>query len=312
MNKRPWDDVAATATPDKNKMMSYEELVERAVKLGIHIRNRIQLPDRRINVFGIPRGGINAVLALRAWGGDFSVTSDPNLAHVFVDDIVDTGATAERYAKLHGKQTFALVDKRQLEDRDIGWVVFPWEGTSTGSFEDNITRLIQFVGEDPTRGGLKDTPARTAQAWRFWTSGYEMDASEILKTFEDGAKGYDEMVVVSSIPVYSHCEHHLAPIFGTATVAYIPDGRIVGLSKLNRLVDMYARRLQVQERMTQEIADTLMKHLRPKGCGVTITARHLCMESRGVQHNSETTTSALLGVFRDDAQVRAEFMALRK
>lgn len=171
--------------------------------------------------------------------------------------------------------------------------------------------LLQGIELDPKREGLKETPARVAKAWEFWTRGYAQSASEILKTFEDGADNYDEMVVVSSIPVYSHCEHHLAPIFGTATVAYIPNGRIVGLSKINRLVDMFARRLQVQERMTRQIAEALMEHLEPRGCGVTICARHFCMESRGVRNASETTTNALLGIFREDAKVRSEFLSLK-
>ena len=131
--------------------------------------------------------------------------------------------------------------------------------------------------------------------------------------FEDGAEGCDEMVVVHDIPVYSHCEHHLAAIFGIATVAYIPNGKIVGLSKLPRLVDIFARRLQVQERLTNQVADAIMKHLEPKGCGVVVKARHMCMESRGIrQPNSYTTTSALRGVFKSDPSARAEFLSLTR
>jgi GTP cyclohydrolase I len=161
------------------------------------------------------------------------------------------------------------------------------------------------------RGGLIETPLRAAKAWEEWTSGYNQDPAELLKVFEDGAEGCDQMVVVSDIPVYSHCEHHLAPIFGHATVGYLPSSRIVGLSKLNRLVDVFARRLQVQERMTNQIADALMTHLQPRGVGVVIKARHMCMESRGVKQNgSLTTTSSLHGVFRDDPTVRSEFFSL--
>lgn len=173
-----------------------------------------------------------------------------------------------------------------------------------------FAELLAAFDPDADREGLAETPVRAAKAWQFWTSGYGQNPADILKTFEDGADGCDEMVVVQNIPVYSKCEHHLADIFGYATVAYIPDGRIVGLSKLNRLVDIFARRFQVQERMTNQIAEALMEHLRPHGCGVVIKARHMCMESRGVQHNSHTTTSALRGVFREDATVRAEFLAL--
>jgi len=178
--------------------------------------------------------------------------------------------------------------------------------------EDIMRALLRQVGKDPARSGLVETPARAAKAWKEWTRGYYEAPEDVLKVFEDGAEGCDQMVVVQDIPVYSHCEHHLAPIFGTATVAYIPDGRIVGLSKINRLVDMFARRLQVQERMTNQIADALQDHLRPIGCGVLIRARHFCMESRGVKQNSLTTTSALRGVFKEDATVRGEFMALAR
>jgi GTP cyclohydrolase IA len=172
--------------------------------------------------------------------------------------------------------------------------------------------LATVIGENPTRGGLMETPRRVVEAWNQWTSGYHKKAADILKVFEDGAEGCDEMVVVKDIPIYSHCEHHLAPIFGTATIGYLPNGKIVGLSKLNRLADMFARRLQVQERMTNQIADALMQHLEPLGCGVVINARHMCMESRGVCQSSHTVTSALRGNFKDNPTVRAEFLALAR
>lgn len=172
--------------------------------------------------------------------------------------------------------------------------------------------MLHAVGEDVARGGLAETPRRVSEAWLEWTSGYGADPAQVLKCFEDGAEKCDEMVVVRNIPIYSHCEHHLAAIFGTATIGYLPNGKIVGLSKLNRLADVFARRLQVQERMTNQIADALWDNLAPLGVGVVINARHLCMESRGVrQHgNSNTVTSALRGVFRTDPSVRAEFLKL--
>lgn len=175
-----------------------------------------------------------------------------------------------------------------------------------------LLREIEQVPEDEAlRGGLQETPLRVAKAWEFWTSGYKMDPAEVLKTFEDGAEGVDEMVLVKDIPVYSHCEHHLAAIFGTATVAYIPNGRIVGLSKLSRLVDLHSRRLQVQERLTNDIASDLWDHLQPLGVGVILRCRHLCMESRGIcQQGHHTVTSALRGVLKDNRDSRSEFMAL--
>lgn len=176
-----------------------------------------------------------------------------------------------------------------------------------------IRQLLNAVEPNPERGGLIETPDRVAKAWEFWTSGYGKTAADVLKVFEDGGENYDEMVMVKDIPVYSHCEHHLAPIFGTATVAYIPNGRIVGLSKLSRLVDLHSRRLQVQERLTNDIAEDLWKHLQPLGVGVIIKARHMCMESRGLcQQGHHTITSALRGVLKDQPEARAEFMGLAK
>lgn len=183
---------------------------------------------------------------------------------------------------------------------------------TTKHIESLIAELIRLL--DPNGGdreGLADTPERVARAWQHWTRGYRQNAADIFKVFEDGAEDYDELVLVKDIPVYSKCEHHLADIFGTAAVAYIPRGRVVGLSKLSRLVDMHARRLQVQERMTRDIADDLWKHLRPRGVGVIIRARHMCMESRGIcQQGHHTVTCALHGAFKEDLAARAEFMAL--
>lgn len=177
--------------------------------------------------------------------------------------------------------------------------------------EQIIRDLLVYIGENPDREGLQDTPARVLRAWSFWTRGYGMDAASILKVFEDGAEGCDQMVVRKNIPLYSKCEHHLADIIGIATVAYIPRGKIVGLSKLDRLVTMYARRLQVQERMCNQIADALQTHLNPIGVGVWISARHMCVESRGVQHADSTTiTTALRGAMLDEPAARAEFLAM--
>lgn len=167
-----------------------------------------------------------------------------------------------------------------------------------------------IIGEDVDRGGLLETPKRVVKAWKDWTAGYHVDIKALLKVFEDGAAGYDEMVVRKDIRIYSHCEHHLAPIIGRCTIAYIPDGAVVGLSKLDRLADAFARRLQVQERLTVQIADALMEHLHPKGVGVYIDAEHLCVASRGVkQENSNTITCALRGVMKEQPETRAEFMA---
>lgn len=178
--------------------------------------------------------------------------------------------------------------------------------------EDLIRGVLDALGEGQ-REGLEDTPARVVKAWRTWFGGYHLDPKDVLKTFEDGAEGVDEMVIEVDIPFYTHCEHHMASFFGLASVAYIPNGKVLGLSKMNRLVDMFARRLQVQERLTNQIADALQAGLDPKGVGVLLRARHMCVESRGVQHRGcSTTTSALRGAIKDEPDARMEFLTLAK
>ena len=290
-----------------NKMVS---LLATALAGRIH-----RLQPEATKVFAIPRGGIPAALAVAGHHGNLQLVDDPAEADLFIDDIIDSGDTMRRWCNEYpGKPFFALIDKIEKDGELSGhWVVFPWEETVEGGIEDNIKRLLQFIGEDPERGGLRETPRRVAKAWAHWCSGYGKNAADILKVFEDGAEKYDEMVIVKDIPIYSHCEHHLAPIFGTVTIAYIPNGKIVGLSKLSRLADIYARRLQVQERLTNQIADALDEHLQPKGVGVIIRARHLCMESRGIcQQGHHTITSELRGVLKDKPEARAEFMELAK
>lgn len=164
---------------------------------------------------------------------------------------------------------------------------------------------------DTLRPGTAETPQRFAKAFEFLTSGYNADPREVLKAFEDGAENYDEMVFQSGIPCYSLCEHHIVPFFGHVCIGYIPDGRIVGLSKLSRLVDVFSRRLQVQERLTNEIANALDEVLKPRGVGVVVACRHLCMESRGIQRAGTVTyTTALRGLMKNSERTRAEFNSL--
>lgn len=171
--------------------------------------------------------------------------------------------------------------------------------------------LLRYIGEDPAREGLQDTPRRFLAAWREWCSGYGRDVQDVLRTFEDGAEQCDEMVIVRQLPVFSLCEHHCAPIFGHAHIAYIPQGRILGLSKFARVVDIFARRLQVQERLTAQIAMALWGALSPQAVGVVLECRHMCMESRGARvPGTITTTSKLLGAFKTEPAARAEFMRL--
>jgi GTP cyclohydrolase I len=181
---------------------------------------------------------------------------------------------------------------------------------SADPMEGLIRSILEQLGEDPGRDGLEKTPARVSAAMRFFASGYSMDPVEILNNalFE---VDYDEMVLVRDIDFYSLCEHHMVPFFGRVHVGYIPNGKVVGLSKIPRLVEMYSRRLQVQERLTTQVAETLEQVLQPKGVGVVVEAKHLCMMMRGVQkQNSFAITSSLRGVFSDDPKTRSEFMGL--
>jgi len=176
--------------------------------------------------------------------------------------------------------------------------------------QDLIRQLLGGLGEDPTREGLLGTPQRVEQSLRFLTSGYDVDIDEII----NGALftvPYNEMVIVRDIDLYSLCEHHLLPFFGKCHVAYIPDGKVIGLSKVPRIVDAFSRRLQVQERLTSQVADTIEEKIRPLGVAVVIEATHLCMAMRGVEkQNSVTVTSAMRGVFHRDSRTRAEFLEL--
>ena len=173
-----------------------------------------------------------------------------------------------------------------------------------------ITSMLKELGEDPGRAGLQSTPQRVARAMRFFCQGYQQDPVKILNNALFDVT-YDEMVIVKDIEFYSLCEHHLLPFFGRVHVAYIPDGKVVGLSKIPRLVEMFSRRLQVQEKLTTQIAETLDRVLTPKGVAVVIEAVHLCMMMRGVaQQNSSAITSAIKGAFETDSKTRAEFMEL--
>ena len=177
--------------------------------------------------------------------------------------------------------------------------------------EEAVQILIRWAGDDPAREGLRDTPARVARAYEEFFAGYGQDPAEILKRTFSEVEGYDEMIVMSDIRFESHCEHHMVPIIGKAHIGYLPDHRVVGISKLARLVEVYARRLQVQEKMTVQIADTLQEILQPRGVAVVIEAAHQCMTTRGVHKpGAALVTSRMLGAFRTDVSTRREFLAV--
>lgn len=178
--------------------------------------------------------------------------------------------------------------------------------------EKAVRKILEAIGEDPNREGLKRTPERVRDSFEFLTEGYRQDPRELIENSVYSDR-HEEMVLVRDIPIYSLCEHHLLPFYGTAHVGYIPNEKIVGISKIARMVDLFARRLQVQERLTNQVAETLMDVLRPKGVAVVIDAEHLCMQMRGVQkRGTSIVTSAMLGAFRRRPETRAEFMNLIK
>jgi GTP cyclohydrolase I len=246
-------------------------------------------------LYGIPRGGAIVAGLLRR------VVASPDEADVIVDDIVDSGATRARYATF-GKPFWALYEKQASD----GWVVFPWEEADPrDDISSTVTRQLEFLGENPTRAGLRETPRRVITALQELTGGYHEDPQAILGTVF--IEPCDQLVVVRDIPFYSLCEHHLMPFYGHISVGYIPhQNRVVGLSKIPRLVQCFARRLQVQERLTQQIAQTIHEVLQPLGVGVFVHGQHLCMQMRGIHTSGIMVTNCLLGVLR--SQARQEFM----
>jgi len=175
--------------------------------------------------------------------------------------------------------------------------------------EDLVKKILQKIGEDPSREGLKDTPKRVVKAWEKIFSGYNKKPEDVLTVFD--GENYDQMVVVKDIEFYSTCEHHMLPFFGKVHIGYIPNGRIIGLSKIPRIVEIFARRMQNQERMTSQIAESLDKLLKPKGVGVIVEAKHFCMMARGVEkQSSKATTSSLYGLFKTNQNTRSEFLKL--
>jgi GTP cyclohydrolase IA len=184
-------------------------------------------------------------------------------------------------------------------------------GDAVAAAEDNVRGMLRYLGEDVDREGLLETPARVVRAWDEHFAGYKQDPAEYLaKTFEE-VEGYDQLVLVSDIELFSHCEHHMVPFVGKAHVAYIPDGRVVGLSKVARVVDVFAKRLQVQEKLTKQISDAIATHLEPQGVAVILQCQHFCMCYRGVKKpGSWTTTSNLHGIFLKDAAARMELFTL--
>lgn len=289
--------------------INYFEFQARAHQLAMMIKKSRKTYS---GVYGIPKGGVPVALELSRHLG-MDVLDSPKKRCLIVDDIADSGKTLKRhkgfdsavlFVKPHCKvrPTFAAVS---TED----WIQFPWESTEAPG-EDAVTRVLEVIGEDPTREGLLDTPKRVLKSYGTLFGGYKQNPKDVLKTTFEG-EGYDQIVLLDNIEFFSTCEHHMLPFYGKAHVAYIPRKRVVGLSKLARLVECFSRRLQIQERMTSQIAAALNEALEPQGVGVVLQAKHFCMVARGVQkQNAVMTTSSLIGLFKTDSKCRAEFLNL--
>lgn len=285
-----------------------------------------------LRLYPIPRGGVPVAYMLMARLGILGINAclvdTPEEADVLVDDIVDSGRTAMRWPRIPFATAFC---KQAAEGNDLlvnrpapifvgkvttddTWLAFPWETVEEGNGEDIVVRMLQRIGENPSREGLRETPARVIKAWDEMFDGYRTDIASLFKTFCDGAERVDEMIIVKDIPVESHCEHHLAPFTGKAHIGYIPGAKgIVGLSKLARVVRAFSHRLQVQERLTNQIADAICEYLDPVGVGVIVEAEHTCMCRRGVRvQGTATITSAMRGAMKNIGLARQEFLTLVK
>lgn len=299
-----------------NHELTWPDVYIQAAGIAFDLRQAFA-PNRELFVYPVPRGGIHAAQAVitQALSLDkilfIHLTENPESANVIIDDLIDSGATQQRYnEKFPEKPFYVLINKQEEKIED--WVVFPWErATDEGDGpQENIRRILEYIGEDPTREGLLKTPERVIKSYNELFSGYELDPADIMTTFEETC---DEMVILKDIEFCSMCEHHMLPFIGRAHIGYIPNGEIIGISKLARLVEIYARRLQVQERLTEEITTAMDNYLRPKGSACVIEAQHQCMTCRGVgKQHSKMITSSLTGAFRELPEVRAEFMSMIK
>ncbi len=285
--------------------ISIQEIQERCSDICISI------PTGK-TIYGVPRGGLVPASLISGITSGY-LTDDPAKADLIIDDLIDSGATRERYKKKFPNTDFIHLYEK-AEDFPGKWIVFPWEIGDQGndqSSEDIFIRQLEFIGEDANREGLKETPKRIAKAWKEIFSGYNKDPKDVIKTFESG--GYDQIVLLKDIEMYSMCEHHMLPFVGKAHVAYIPGGRVIGISKLARLIDIFSKRLQIQERIGDQVTDILMKELNALGAACVIEADHFCIRMRGVgKQHSSMVTSSMKGVFMDKPEARQELMSLIK
>jgi len=291
--------------------ISYQKLIADCSLLADAMKE-----DGYEEIVPIPRGGCVVASYLSGLLGIPLRSSICGSKSVIVDDLIDSGKTLSKF--LDGRQCDVAVLYRKphspdnvdyfIEEID-DWIEFPYEDTSS-DIAGTITRQLEYIGEDPTREGLIETPRRVLRSWEKLCGGYKEDPKVILSTVFN--QKYDEMVLLKDIEMYSTCEHHMLPFHGKCHIAYIPNGKVVGISKLARLMECFSRRLQIQERLCNQVVDSMEEFLKPKGCACIMEAQHFCMTSRGVQkQNSIMTTSALRGVFLEkNSQARSELLQL--
>jgi GTP cyclohydrolase I len=267
---------------------------------------RSKIDKKHIAVFyGIPKNGLYVAQML----GQICLF-DPQPNHIIVDDLIDSGKTLSQYPKHKKAVLYVKNNKEKLVDFYVrkvdGWIQMPWE--TDDEVERSIARQLQYIGEDISRDGLQDTPKRILKSWNHLFSGYQKNPKDLITTFEKGS--YDQMVVLKDIEFYSTCEHHFQPFFGKAHIAYIPNKKVIGISKLARILEVFTRRLQIQERIGEQVTDFLMKELGAKGAGCILEAKHFCMVARGVEkQNSVMVTSSIKGNFREH-KIKSEFLNL--
>ena len=286
--------------------LTWDDVIGRLERLGLS-RQPYENQHRRRQIYGVPRGGaIVAGLTQARFPQEIHIVSDPSIADMIVDDIIDSGSTQSQYAELYPDKPFiALVDK-PAEGLIGKWIKFPWEHDRETDLEDHVRRIIQAIGDDPSREGLLETPRRLAQSWQELFSGYaDGDPASVLKWFESESQ---EMVIMRDISFWSTCEHHMLPFWGKVDIGYIPNGKVIGISKLSRLVNAISRRLQIQENLTHQIGKSLEGPF-VDGVGVSVRAQHACMMARGVrQSEGHMVTNYMSGDFLNNPATRAEFL----
>ncbi len=270
------------------------------------------------SIYGIPNGGFRVAIELGKLL-KLPVTNKICSKTLIVDDLIDSGATLKKLQDCYYKNDYAVLYCKKYSPNLYNyrpaeiindWIEFWYEDTQKDK-EKLITRVLENIKENPNREGLLNTPKRVVKMWDEIFGGYQEKPENLFKAvFKSNS---DEMVIVKDIPFYSHCEHHMVPFFGKIYIGYIPNGKVLGLSKFARLAEIYAKRLQIQENLTTQIADDIIKYLKPKGVMVVVNAEHLCMSMRGVKKpGSSTITSATRGCFRNEQNTRQEFLSLIK